>query len=104
MGLGSVATAAARCPPPDIGVDRTNVGTKPSTPPPPAAAAIAAVAIGRRCDLDNGALASAHEEDKADDISSGNYSHIRKRTAAAQQQQQQQRRPWLKTAKHQLNQ
>jgi hypothetical protein len=73
---------------------------------PPTAAAAAALAVGCQRDLDNGALATAHEEDKADDISLGKYSHTRKRTAAAQQQQQQQQQhcPWLKTAKHQLNQ
>ncbi len=34
MGLESVATLEARRPHRNIGVDRTDVGTKPSTPPP----------------------------------------------------------------------
>jgi hypothetical protein len=35
MGLGSMATVAACCPPCNICVNRTDVGMKPSTPPPP---------------------------------------------------------------------
>jgi hypothetical protein len=34
MGLGSVVVVAASHPPCDIDVNRTDVGTKPSTPPP----------------------------------------------------------------------